>query len=337
MYPWRVLALACVVVMGATRALAAEPDAATLARAAIERADRAMLTKDFATAAEAMEDAYRHDPNPLWLANAGYARMMAGEQDRAVENLSKALSDPRLVGDARDKAVERLAKASAARAHLARADEATTRGDFESAGRAYDSAFEQVPLAAYVLEAAIRWERAGSLDMAQARYEIAAARDGLNAQQRRQVAEALPRIAAARVRPAEPPVETEPPVTPLPPHDPTNTATLGWVLVATGVAATGLGVAGFILSDADEQEFRDNAFNAEGEIVMDPAEIEALESSATRWLNVGVVSSIVGGAAIATGLVLVLIDDEGPSTSGSAHVTGGIQPGGGFISALGRF
>lgn|GEM_PF-2283507 len=326
-------ALSMLVSLAASAARAAEPDRATLARSALDRAERAMLSKDFVAAAQAMEDAFSFDPNPLWLGNAGYAHMMAGQQDRAVDSLSMALADPRLQDDPRAKAVARLARASAARAHVSQAVAASARGDFVSAAQAYDRAFEQVALAAYVLESAILWEQAGNLDMAQQRYEVAAARDGLTTQQRRHVAEALPRIAALRERSAVRP----PPVAPAsPPPESTETATAGWILVASGVAVTGLGVAGFLLSDAEEQAFYKEAFNTEGELLMSGDEIDAREATATRWLNVGVIGAIVGGAALATGVVLVLVGD-GPGSNAEVRVTAGPQAGGGFISAQGSF
>ena len=99
----------------------------------------ALAASHFQEAADLMDEAFRLDNYPVWLANAGYARMMAGQLDRAIENLSGALQDRRLKGEGRDRAIERLGLASAARAHLARSEEAKAKGDFASAARGYDS------------------------------------------------------------------------------------------------------------------------------------------------------------------------------------------------------
>lgn len=110
-----------VVVVAGSSAQAAAP------RRAAEAVERAQLrprdggqTLRRGCSQEGMEEAYRHDPDPLWLANAGYARMLAAQPDRAVELLSQALADKRLVTEARTEATIRLAHASSARALLAR-------------------------------------------------------------------------------------------------------------------------------------------------------------------------------------------------------------------------
>src|SRR5689334_9378599 len=82
------------------------------AGAAVARAQQAMDGKRYGEAAAAMEEAYRADPDPQWLANAGYAHMLAGEEARAIELLSRALADVHLSAQARDKAAERLNRAA---------------------------------------------------------------------------------------------------------------------------------------------------------------------------------------------------------------------------------
>lgn len=332
---WKAVAL-CAALALAQVAHGASPDAIAKAREAVRLAELAMVAKDYPAAAERMEEAFRHDPNPLWLANAGYARMLSGQQDRAVENLSKALNDARLTGLARDNATERLARASAARAHLARSDEARSAGDLEAAARALDEAFQQVAVSSYPLEAGLMWERAGLLEIAEERFKLAARQDDLTATQRRDVAEALVRVAKARAARVAPP-EPEPAPAPLAPVAKSSTTT-AWVLVVSGAAVTGLGIAGFALSEADQSEFHDAARDADGNLLMTRARAEALQSSATTWLNVGVVATAVGGAALVTGIVLLVVADDGaPETRGDVHVGGTWFEGGGLVTASGRF
>ncbi len=336
-----------------------QPARAADPRKAMEIAGQARLAlegKRYQEAADLMDEAFRLDPHPSWLANAGYARMMAGQQDRAVENLSAALQDKRLDGDDRNRAVERLGQASAARAFLARSDEAKAKGDFAAAARGYDSAFEVVRIGAYVLESASLWERAGDLDVAGERYKTAATMPDLIESQRRDTAESLTRVAKAKSdrdrapapiarvpsQPAEPPADTahvgEPPKQPLESEVPapqitgdTSAPVLGWVLVGLGGASIGVGIAGFVISGSEKSAAK------EARSAGDDPRRAALDSSAETWWNVGLVTSSIGLACAVTGIILVATHDDSPATRSSLHVGGTPLPGGGLVTAIGRF
>jgi len=332
---WKTFVL-CITLALAQTSHGASLDDVVKARESVRLAELAMVAKDYAAAAERMEDAFAHDPNPLWLANAGYARMLSGQQDRAVENLSKALNDARLTGLARDSATDRLARASAARAHLARSDEAKSAGDLEAAARAQDSAFQQVAVGSYALEAGLLWERAGLLDLAEERFMLAARQDDLAPGQRRDAADALVRVAKARAAP--PPVKPDPgPLEPVAPAVASGSNTAAWVLIASGAAVAGLGVVGFVLSESDTSEFDNAARDGNGALLLSRADAEALESSATTWLNVGVFASAVGGLALVTGIVLLVVADGEPETRSDVHIGGSLFGSGGLVTASGRF
>lgn len=302
------------------------------------RARLALEGHRYAEAADLMDEAFRLDPHPVWLANAGFARMMAGQQDRAVENLSAALQDKELKGDARQLAIVRLGNASTARAHLARADEARARGDLEAAARGFDSAFELVAIGPYALEAADLWERAGNLELAEQRFERAAAMPDLTEPQRRLVTDALKRIAVLRagsgvapaVAPAAPPVgpgkSGEEPVevarrTP----ERGGPPVLGWVLVGVGVAAVGTGVAAFIISGSEHAAAEDAKAVGDEE-----ARLEH-NSRLSTWRNVGIVATSAGVVSAVTGVIMIAVSgDDEPKRA--LEVGGAPLPGGGLAT-----
>ncbi len=319
----------------ASTSIAADPPQAKEIGA---RARLALEGHRYAEAADLMDEAFRLDPHPVWLANAGFARMMAGQQDRAVENLSAALQDKELKGDARQLAIVRLGNASTARAHLARADEARARGDLEAAARGFDSAFELVAIGPYVLEAAGLWERAGYLDLAEKRFELAATMPDLTEPQRRLVTDALKRIAVLRVGPGVAPAvgPATPPLGPLGPgQEPVEVArrtparegppVLGWVLVGVGVAAVGTGVAAFIISGSEHTAAEDARAVGDEE-----ARLEH-NSRLSTWRNVGILATSVGVASAVTGAIMIAVhDDDEPGQA--LQVGGVVLPGGGLAT-----
>jgi tetratricopeptide (TPR) repeat protein len=334
-----VVAVSLIASSGTTQSLASE-SRVEAARDAVRRAELAMAEQRYEEAAIAMEEAYRHDPNPLWLANAGYARMLAGQQDRAIEILSRALSDTRLEGQGRERAIDRLARASAARAHVARSEEARVRDDFTAMARAYDNAFESAPVGLYQIQAARAWERAGALDIAEARYRAASVLNDVTPAQRAEIAEALGRIAqrasgagagratsvGAEAAATLPRIESG-----------SGATTWGWVLVGTGLAGAGLALGGFLASDGKQNEWNEAPRNELGQVLMSQKEAESLESAASQWRTVGVVSSVVAGVSLIGGIVLLATSGDSPETRESVHMGGGLSPGGGLVSATARF
>lgn len=314
--------------------LAAAP--ADPARRAVERGKLALAARQYAAAADAMEDAYRLDRNPLWAANAGFARMMAGQQDRAIELLSEALADPTLPAEPRDKAHERLGKASACRALLARAERSRDGGDLAAAARAFDEAAGLVPIGAYLIAAGEAYERAGLLEQASQRLRAALAQADLSEVQRRDASDALVRVAAASAKhqaraDAEAARPKDRPVTPPEPPGPVA----GWALIGTGSAALAFGVIALVVTDQTNQEFADRVDGDTFAGTYDDA--QALQSEARTWWTLGVVSSAAGLAATAAGLVLVLTHDDGPTTEGRVNVTAVPLTGGGLVTLGGPF
>ncbi len=290
----------------------------------------------FQEAADLMDEVNRLDPHPAWLANAGYARMMAGQLERAIIDLSAALQDERLKGEDRVRANDRLNSATAAKAHLARADEAKAAGNFVGAAEGYDRAFALIPIGPYALEAANLWERAGNLDVAEERYKTVVTKRDLNADQSRVAADSLARVAKAKIdRDRLAVVVTTGPEdgTPIEPEKPKlvedpDSPIAGWVLIGTGLAAVGLGVTGFVIADGQRSEAASTN---------DEDRWKSLQSSAETWWNVGLVASGVGVAAVVTGIIVTATHDDAPDTRGSLHVGGTPLRGGGLLTAFGHF
>jgi len=316
-------------------AAAASPQAA---QAAVDRAQLAMAGKRYVEAAENMEQAFRDDPNPLWKANAGYAWMMAGQLDRAIAQLSEALGDAALHGEARSRATERLGAASSARALLNRAEQLRGRDDLLGAAEACDAALEHVPIGPFYLLAGQAYEEAGALEQAEERYQTAVGEGDLSPEQHREATEALVRVARERSAAAERKARPEPPpALPQPEPQASSGATVaGWTLFGLGLAAAGLGVAGFLLSADRESTFED-AKGPGGAVALTRSEAESLESEAQTWWTIGVVGVAVGAAAVTTGLVVLATGGGEPETRGRVQVGATPIPGGGLLSASGRF
>jgi tetratricopeptide (TPR) repeat protein len=300
--------LAALLAFGPSQVRAARDPKA--AKAAVDAATTAMGHKDYETAAEQMERAYEFDPNPLWLANAGYARMLAGESDRAIELLSKALADPKLSGEGRNRAVERLSKASTARAHLMSARRALARSDFEAAARSFDDAHATVPIGEYALSAAFAWELAKRPAEALSRLEVALASGELSEADTTTATEASARIKANQtVRDPEPTVA--PPQKPAAAAAPGSaTSVLGWVLVGGGVATLGGGAAFFALGEGAASDLKEAQQRAEDGVVRDLSRARALSlaSDVDTYRTVGIIGTVAGLALSTTGIVLLAVE-----------------------------
>jgi len=331
---WCTMGLALVMVLAGTARAARDPKAAG---EAVRKAELAMAGQRYAEAADSMEEAYRHDPNPLWLANAGYARMMAGDLGRALTTLDQALADPKLTGDARARAVERRGRATTAKGHVDRAVAAAAAGDPATAARANDEAFESVAIGLYLLEAAGLYEKAGDLALASERFTAATARQDLEADQRLTATDGLARVTAAMARAERGPKE-RPVVVVAEEATASDLAVPAWVLIGSGVASIALGVTGFVVSEDKRATWEGVARDASGAITgMDDDEARALEDGARTWWNVGLVASGIGVAAVATGVILLATDGGAPATRGTVEVSGVPWRGGGVVMATGRF
>lgn len=317
------------------------------AQKAVDEAQLALAGKRYVAAAEAMEKAYDLDPNPLWLANAGYARMMAGQQERAVEAMSAALADKNLDGEARVRAVERLGHASAAKAFIARSEEAKTQGDLAAAARAYDEAYSAVPIGPYALEAATLWERAKNYQRAEERYTQAAAAQDLTPEQQRMTVEALSRVARLAkpdtiMKPDVPPPDATPkPVVVHADDGGGGSPVVGWVLVGTGAAATIGGVVMLLAGNGQASDLQAAQDGAEDGVVKDLSREDALamQSDAEMLQTTGVIATIAGVAIAGTGVVLVLLSGgrDAPDTRGDVHVGAGFDGRIWALSASGSF
>lgn len=322
---------------------------------AVKRAQLAMAAKRYLAAAEAMEEAWRVDPDPLWLANAGYARMMAGQLDRAIEHLSGALADSRLSQDARTRATARLANASSAKALISRAEEARTRGDFLGAARTYDEALAHLPIGPLYLLTGELFERANELELAEARYQASMAEQDLNDAQRRQAVEALARVAraiAARSIPLDAPPQVDPGDEPVPARaEPTLVSSappaanepsrvLEWTLIGVGVVGIGVGVFGFVASDSAQSEFRSKVVrDPDGTRIFEGTQAEArdLERDSGNYWTLGVVATSVGVGAAAVGALLFALNPSQTPGEGTVQITGEPLDGGGLFGMRGRF
>lgn len=109
----------------------------------------------------------------------------------------------------------------------------------------------------------------------------------------------------------------------------------GWVLVGSGAAALGLGVVSYVLMDGKTSDFE--ARKQGQTFVGSESEARALEDEAQTWWLVGTIATGVGVAAAATGLVLVLTHDSGPTTRGAVDVTGSLLPDGGLVMVRAGF
>lgn len=325
---------------GSTSARAAQPTPEARARAT-ELGQQAKAARDalrYAEAAALLDEAHRLQPDARWLGLSGECRMMAGELERAIADLSAALKDPRLPRDARVKAEERLSMSKDALAAVRPAEEARARGGFEAAAQGFDRAFQIVPTGIYLAEAGLLWERAGQRDLAEARLREASARADLPDDRPRLVADALSRIEASRMvgKPSRDAAREEPPAPARPPpveRPEGSSPVLGWVLVGTGVAALGLGVAGFVMSEGKRAEFESDQEYYRAHL----DEWTALDDEAETWWNVGLVSSGVGLAAAVTGVVLVITHEGSAETEGTVHVGAHAITGGTLVTATGRF
>lgn len=282
----------------------------------LAEADTAREAQRFLEAAALLDEAYAIYPDSRLLANAGYSRMMGGAQVEAIRNFEAALDDQRLVGEVRDKAVERLETSRGVLELTKRADERARLGDFAQAAEGYDRAFEKIPVGAYLVKAATLWDRAEKRALARERFQRAESRTDLSETDRVLVARGL---TARSVRP-----DSEPAPEPEEPADGSITPIIGWVAVGVGAAALGLGIAGFAVSSSEHSAAEETSdFDA----------YQDHDANAETWWNVGLVATTVGVAAGATGVVLLLTDDDGRETRGSVEVGGAPTRGGGYVTA----
>jgi tetratricopeptide (TPR) repeat protein len=340
----------------ASTALAARDPKA--AKAAVDAASQAMSAKRYDEAALQMELAYGFDPNPLWLANAGYARMMAAEPDKAVELLSRAIADTKLQGDGRTRAVERLGKASAAKAFVDSSEKAGNVGDFKVAARAMDEAFGIVSIGTYALEAGLLWEKAKQFTEAEARFTTALSMQDLKPEQQARATASLARVARLAGMASgekdprstgpladekgqtpdldpegQPPVPDErDPGAPMRAKTEANSgegsSVLAWVLVGSGVAVAGGGATLWFLGEDRASVLRDVHEAAREGVVTQVTRMRAqtLASEAETFRTAGVIGTIAGLALTTTGVVLVAMESGSDGQKSVVQVGADIRP-----------
>jgi tetratricopeptide (TPR) repeat protein len=281
-----------------------------------QKADAAREAQRFLEAAGYLDQAYAIYPDPRWLANAGYCRMMAGAQTDAIKDLTLALKDPSLAGDARANASERLKRSRRALDLTLFAEASAGAGDHAAAARAYDAAYEAVQAGTYLVKAATHWERAGERDKALQHWRVAEPRLDLSEAERAAVADGL----AGKSSPG--------PGSPGAPADAPRGGTvpvLGWALVGAGAAVLAVGIVGFAVSGSE---------HSAAEETTDLAAFRDHDAAGETWWNVGVAATTIGLAAAATGVVLVLTHDDGPVTHGSVEVGASVTTHGGLVTAV---
>jgi hypothetical protein len=110
-----------------------------------------------------------------------------------------------------------------------------------------------------------------------------------------------------------------------------------------GLAGVGAGVGTFLLvSSLDKRDQADKAFacdrTAEGCSLAEQERIDGLDSDADQQQTFAIVGYGVAGAALATGLVLLLTADSSPATDSASSAQGlRVTPGWGSIEVSGRF
>ena len=122
-----------------------------------------------------------------------------------------------------------------------------------------------------------------------------------------------------------PPVHIEP--SRAPPTVEPSPPIFGWALVGTGVVGLGVGVAGFIVSDAARSVAADTARPLETR--------EVANEDGETWWNVGLISGGVGALALVSGIVLVATHE--PHEPATVYVGGSMWPGGGAVTTSFQF
>jgi len=112
-----------------------------------------------------------------------------------------------------------------------------------------------------------------------------------------------------------------------------------WVTLGTGAALLGGGVALFVLGDADLQQVRDaTGYGSGGRVDMTVQRAQDLEESGNAKRGAGIAFMAVGGAALATSVVLFVLDaleDDGASSAAQPSVSP--LPGGAVFGYGGSF
>lgn len=284
-----------------------------------------MKGKRYLKAAKAFEKAHEFDPNPVLLWNIGRANEKAGELDRAKGFYTDFLKSEGIPGELRVKASKRIVAVSVA---------------LEKARMKAEQAVKEAKLKAE-MEAKLKAERdraAKERAAAEARAQAELAQEmAVREEAKRQAAaEAKRKAEAARVkaeakRKAEAAAAAALRAKALAPGPSHAVTTTGWVLLGAGVALAGAG--GGLLGHAGalRGDVRDAKAAGDPATGMTRAQALANEDDADLQATLGVVGLAVGGAALTTGVVLLLVGDAPPPrTQVSADVARG-----GFVLRVG--
>lgn len=277
------------------------------------RALEAYKAERFLEAADLLERAYALRPDPKLMWNIGRSLEAASEFERAIDAYERYLTDAP-DAEERQSAMERLVacKVAFGKGWL------TVNADAPGARVSVDGgASTPAPLVRALLPV-------GShevLIQAEGRKE-ARATVTIVPGEPVQLTMELPALAAVKVE--EPVVVTPPVVT----DAPTPMRDWGWATVGAGGALLAGGATLVALGFADKAKVGDAERDGTGAIVgMTRREALDLEQSAETKSGAGIGLLVGGGAAVATGVVLLLIGDEPQSVwvapSGTGAVVGG--------------
>jgi hypothetical protein len=113
-----------------------------------------------------------------------------------------------------------------------------------------------------------------------------------------------------------------------------------WLVVGTGVALAGVGVALHFVAEGDRDDLRAALRDPPAGYVDEMTQIEAYdrEAEANTLDTLGAVGIAVGGAAIATGVIWLIVGSGGDEPErGSVHVTGLVGRDGSALVLSGGF
>jgi len=219
-------------------------------------------------------------------------------------------------------------------------------GDFPAAAVAFRQAYELVTNYKLLWNIGRAWEKAGELEKARDRYRELLSLDSADAELRQKAGDALVRVGKAlglRERPEPAPAPSLPPP-PAPEPEGPSLSLWGWVGLGVGLAAAGTGAALLAVAEGkrgEAQDILDSAEPVEGQDMRlvtgaTKGEAQALIADADALTPGGIAALAVGGALVAAGVTLVILDmlDEG-----DGDVAFGIAPSpdGLTVGAMARF
>ncbi len=297
---------------------AREPSDAQRAEEWYQVAMAHMKGERYLKAAKAFERAHELDADPVLLWNIGRAYEKAGELDKAKSFYTEFLKSEGIPGELRVKANKRIVEISVAleKARLEREQavrEAKLKAEMEAKLQAERERAARERAAA---EARAQAELAKEMAARRQAKREAAQEARRKAEAERAQAEAKRKAAAQAAEAARLRALTE--------HESHALTTTGWILLGAGVALAGAG--GGLLGHAASLRGDVRDAKASGEPATGMTRVQALanQDDADLQGTLGVVGLAVGGAALTTGVVLLLVGDGAPpKTRLSADVAHG--------------